>query len=344
MKNFCVFDHQGKTRFLTGALLDRGWQHTPPEHADVLLLDIDDPDAPGRSEMIDRCPGRVVLYPHGGLSAYDGYYQPDDRVDVHLVHGPQAVPLVEQLGLSREVKPVGWSYSPWVDYTPPREIRRVLFGPIHPYGSGFLFDELKQVNARVFTALQNTDVEVTVQMFGTPAMNGTQERRGVTIVRSSLVVDWRWIDQADLVVADGTLACLALARGKPVVMFGQEVNRGLDEHNRPRTGTIVEWPRYPIDFDDAPLPELFTAACDDTGGWWRDQFVGGPFDKNAFLDALDARAPAHGTVARYGNAHQCRCDKCRAAATAARRKLWDANPGSRAAYMRDYRKRKKAVA
>jgi hypothetical protein len=289
--NFCAFDHQGKSRMLCRTLLDAGWAHTEPEQADVLLIDIDDPDAPGRGDLISRSHGLVVLYPHGALPTYLGFYKPEERIDIQLVHGSHTVWMLENLGLWRVVKAVGWSYSPWVDYQPPAKVDRVLFGPIHPYGSGELDEPYKRENARVFAALQELDVEVTVQMFGSAQTNGLPEPLGAVAVRSSLLVDWRWVDQADLVVAEGTLACLALARGKPVVMFGQSLPQ-LDEHDRPKTGVTVRFPRYPVDFDDGLLPELFAAACADVGGWWRDGFVGGPFNTDAFLDVLEAQLVA----------------------------------------------------
>jgi hypothetical protein len=103
------------------------------------------------------------------------------------------------------------------------------------------------------------------------------------------MLDWTAVDEADLVVADGTLACLALARGKPVVMFGQS-HPIEDEHNRPADGTEIRVPRYPVDYDDGPLDDLFHAACSGAGQDWKDEFAGGPFDKAAFLEAV-ARVP-----------------------------------------------------
>ncbi len=284
--NFCVLDHQGKSRMVTQTLLDDGWEHTDPEHADVLLLDIDDPDAPIRGDLISRSHGLVVLYPHGALPTYHGFYKPEERVDVQLVHGSSAVWPIENLGLWRTVKAVGWTYSPWVDYEPPAQVKHILFGAHHPYGSGHLEQAFQHENARVFAALKKLDVRITVQLFGTPGMNGLPEPLGATAVRSSLTVDWRWVDQADLVIADGTLACLAMARGKPVVMFGQAIPIE-DENDRPHTGTEVRLPRYPVDFDDGPLPDLIEAACQDVGGWWREGFVGGPFDPDMLLNVLE---------------------------------------------------------
>ncbi len=273
---------------LVRALLDQGWTHTDPEHADVLLIDIDDPDAPERGDAIGRSHGLVVLYPHGALPTYHGFYQPEERVDVQLVHGAGSVWQIESLGLWRTVKAVGWMYSPWVEYQPPAKVEKVLFGPHHPYGSGELEDAFKLENSMVYLQLQELELDVTVQMFGSPEMNGLPDPLGAMSVRSSLMVDWRWIDQADLVIADGTLACLALARGKPVVMFGQHIPIE-DEHDRPRNGVTLRVPHYPIDCaEDATLADLVEAAVGDTGGWWREEFLGGPFNPSLFLAVLQS--------------------------------------------------------
>jgi hypothetical protein len=287
---FCVHDHQMKSRLLVATLLEAGHELSPVSEADLLLVDIDDPDAPGRGDLITACPGTIVLYPHGALPTYHGYYQPDRRVDVQLVHGPGSAALVSNLGLGRDVRPVGWSYSPTASYKAPQRPRRVLFGPVHPYGSGALDERNADENRRVLQALRALDVELTVQMFGTPQMNGFLVPPDARIVYSTLNVDWTEVDQADLVVAEGTLACLALARGKPVVMIGQFPTS--DENGRSPVGPVVKVPRYPIDCSAGLLPDLFTAACADEGGWWREQYVGGPFDSVAFLNSVETLVAA----------------------------------------------------
>lgn len=287
--NFCAYDHQGKARFLTSALLAHGHQPTRASAADLLLLDIDDPDAPIRGDLIDACPGAVLLYPHDALPTYHGFYEPDPRISGQLVHGPGTASLIDALGLERSVHVLGWSYSPVVPFAAPKRVERVLFGPIHPCGSGALDDVYRDENRRVFDALRALDLELTVQMFGTPGMNGLPAPWQVRFVESSLAVDWMEIDRADLVVADGTFACLALARGKPVIMFGQSLP-SLDGHDRPRLdgNARVRVPCYPVDFADGPLPDLFAAACADIGAGWREEYVGGPFDPAAFADLAES--------------------------------------------------------
>ncbi len=50
----------------------------------------------------------------------------------------------------------------------------------------------------------------------------------------------------------------------------------------------VRTPRYPVEFNDAPLTDLVDAAHGDTGGWWREELLGGPFNKSLFLDVLQS--------------------------------------------------------
>lgn len=283
---FHCLDVQHKARMLAHTLLQAGHEHVPAPQADVLLIDIDDPDAPMRSRLISQCSGAVVLYQHGGIpSTYHGFYKPDERVHIQLVHGPGGARLARQLKLGRNVVTVGWSYSPTVVFKPIDAPRSVLFGPSHPYGSGRLEEHYKKLNGRVYQLLRKSGMDLRIQMFGTAAANGLP--MGVTGHRSTLMLDWSQIDQADLVVAEGTLACLALARGKPVITFGQQFEP-TDEHNRPSRGPVIRVPRYPVDIDDGPLDELVDGACIGLGEAWRRKFVGGPFDHETFLAAIES--------------------------------------------------------
>ncbi len=284
---FHCLNVQEKPRMLIETLRVAGHTHSPPPTADLLLIDIDDPDAPQRGRLIDQCPGIVMLYQHGAIpSTYHGFYQPDDRIDIQVVHGPGGARLAAELGLGREIATAGWSYSPSVPFAPVDEPERVLFGPIHPYGSGALHEQDRKINARVYDKLRSSGLNLAIQMYGSATSNGLPA--GVNGYNSRLMLDWSQIDQADLIVAEGTLACLALARGKPVVMFGQDLPR-TDEHNRPSdSGPVVEVPRYPVDIDDANLDALIAAACMGAGQTWREEFVGGPFDRLAFLAAVDS--------------------------------------------------------
>ncbi len=268
---------------LTDTLLAAGHTHTPVTHADLLLIDIDDPDAPRRGRLISQCPGKVVLYPHGATPTYHGFYEPDERIDVQLVHGVGTARLVAGLGLDRKIIDAGWTYSPMVPFQP-TEGKRVLFGPTHPYGSGKLDLQYRNLNTRVYHLLRASALNVKVQMFGTAINNGLPH--GVNGYRSTLMLDWSQIDEADVVVGDGTFACLALARGKPVVMFGQDWPV-TDEHNRAVVGPVVRLPRYPLDIDDGAVPDLIDRACRGAGEEWRKQFVGVPFDSMAFLHSVE---------------------------------------------------------
>jgi hypothetical protein len=303
--NISVLNVQNKARTLTHALLQRGHTFTSPGQADLLLIDIDDPDAPGRSEMIAATKengGAVLLYPHGAreIGTYHGFYEPDPRIDAQVVHGPGFPPVLEAAGLDRPVHVVGWSYSPRVPFSPPDRVERILFGPMHPYGSGQIAEEQQHLNGRVFDALTHVpDVVLSVQLYGPPALNGLWDADGVAWVPSILALDWAAVDAADLVVAEGTLAMLAMARGKPVVTIGAHLLRD-DEHGRPRRPDypFCVAPRYPLDFDDGPLSELIEAARAGSAAVedWVADFVGGPFDRSSFCDlaeeyAYDDRRP-----------------------------------------------------
>lgn len=304
--NFAACDTQLKSRLLALSLLERGHVMTPAAHADVLLVDIDDPDAPHRGDLIAQAKANdalVLLYPHGAVptGTYDGYYEPDPRIDAQLVHGPGIADVVAAAGIDRPCHVIGWSYSPHVEFRPPWHVERVLFGPLHPFGSGQISDDQQDLNRQVFDALMGLpDVEVAVQLFGSPGLNGLPVPWHVNWIPSTLKLDWAAIDQADLVIAEGTLAMLALARGKPVVWFGSDTARE-DENARPRRAgcpyTVA--PRFPIDFADGPLPVLVEKARAGSRevDEWTAQFVGGPFDPDGFCDLVEGLVAERGLVA-----------------------------------------------
>lgn len=267
----------------------------PVREADLLLVDTD--DRLYRGALIDACPGRVLLYPHGALAIYSGFFPPDPRIDAQLVHGAGTARLLERMSLDREVHVIDWSYGAQIPFRAPDRVDRVLFGPIHPGDAGELAAVYREENQRVLSGLLELDAEIIVQLRGTTEQNGLLETGHARLVPSTLTAGAREIDQADLVVSNGTYACVALARGRPTVMFGQSLPPE-DTGRRPwrdefNCGPI---PRYPLDFDDAELPELIDGALANAGKDWADEFVGGPFNVDLFVAIAEQLAAVNSSV------------------------------------------------
>lgn len=287
-----ILDYHGKARLLAEKLLSAGFPlaRSVNEQFDVLVADIDAPQAfPDKHRIIAshvQRGGRVVMYPHGAnvLFGFDGVH-PVELPFVQLVHGEGHKRVMEQFGFPNPIEVVGWSYSETAPFRPPDDVRDVLLAPIHPYAiEEHTPAEIVADNRRVFDEFIRLDCGKTVRYIGSPAANGLTTPDGYTPVAASLGLDHSDIDRADVVIADGTYAFLALARGKPTVM----ISDGDGLTNRP-DGTLAraanrdsyaDFVRYPLVVGDAPLPELIERACAGSPeiDEWKRLFVGGPLD------------------------------------------------------------------
>lgn len=282
-------DYCGKGSLLRQALVAAGHAVDGPGPPDVYVTDHD------LQTYGDRDP--VVLYAHGGapILSWDGHYAPRTGVRLHLTHGVGQAQILAAYGYPVPTVPVGWLYS---DVAAPRygEVRRVLFAPMHPLGTGYLPDDQREANQRTFAKLSlHADFELTVRTWGRPTQAGVPEHPGVTYVDYGGTLDTASIDAADLVVAEGTLAHLALARGVPTIFIGSDLPPDVG-HTAPLIPT--RWPayadlmRYPVDIDDGPLSALVDAVTTPSASVedYRRRFVGGPFDPQAAVRLVEAVA------------------------------------------------------
>lgn len=288
-----VFDHQGKSRGLIAALLAEGHEIVSALPVDVLLVDCD--YAATRRALIDiahPAGATILVYQHGAHTDVAAILQHgrDSRVTGVLVHSEGLADANRMMGDPAPQHVIGWSYSDLLPFSPPAVIRRVLFAPRHPFGDGTIADIDLALNRDVADRLAALDVHVTVQSYLSPARNGFPLRPGWEHVPSDLSLSWQQIDRADAVISHSTPAYLAVARGKPTVMLGQ------DEPFRTDAGDPIEGAapvqadhRYPLDTADAPLADLLEAAR--VGGpdidSWKTRFVGEPMDSAALAATVE---------------------------------------------------------
>ena len=87
------------------------------------------------------------------------------------------------------------------------------------------------------------------------------------------------VQEADVVIAAGTVAATAVASGKPTVMVGQGHYADYvgGRYVQPdHLGIYDSLFRYPLDGNDNPLDDLITAACagDPEAARWRERCIG----------------------------------------------------------------------
>lgn len=311
---FAIFDHAGKGSYLHQQLVAHGHTHvTNIEAGDLILLDCDWPWAHPRPAILDAAEGagaHVVLYPHGGMPTvfvYDGLCVPDARVKARLEHGIGSIAIAREFGAEERLKQhaAGWLFSPTAPFTPLDGPGRVLFAPMHPNIEALQnrtngHDPAPPVNQRIYRELLDLGVDLTVSLVGPPNRNGVwQHPRAKLVVNDqmSFQASYQLVSEADTVVAAGTLGALAVALGKPTVMFCQgdfSDYIGGEYRAAEHRDAYAAAARYPLDAEDGDLDGLLTRACqgDEAAAEWREAFIGTDDGTTAAIRLLEQLASA----------------------------------------------------
>lgn len=302
-RQFFCFNHQGKADAYIRALEARGWkQSTSIALARFVLADA---DVRGRQRQLAEAARRrkkIFLYPHAARpnifwdfpgTSYSSF------VTAHFVVSEGHIQIMKAYGNPYPLHAVGWHLCPILPFRARREIRNVLFGPIHPNSNGFLCRLDRQLNREAFErvrSLASEGVALTVRHLHDIKTNGLWRAGGVTYVEGSRDQSYAEIDQADLVVSHQTFAHLAIARGVPTLMMG--------EWHPPRWGGSEEalqmvrsWDRYrdllayPLDIlaeEDTQALATRATGCDCEIEDWRERLIGTPFDGDRFVDLVES--------------------------------------------------------
>lgn len=288
-----IRDHQNKSEPLRLALESQGIECTDERFAaDVLLIDTDFPVWQYR-QIIDwhkERGAKIVLYPHGANPniVWDGLYEPYYQVDACLVPAEGHKDIMQRYGYPKPIHVCGWFLS---DVNPMRNPagKRVLFAPIHPNGAGLLGTVEKSWNVQIWESLLAIPgLDLTVRYLGSLAANGLTIEPNITYIAGRYDGSTSDIDKADVVVASGTYAYLALAKGVPTVGFFTGLD---DEHPRKPD----HWDDYchdlafPLDAGAGNMPGLMTQAfCGEieTTDEWRKRMIGKKLDAEKLVKIL----------------------------------------------------------
>ncbi len=277
-------------RRLASALADAGHEIVAPlAPADLALVDHDVPWGMW-SDVCDNH-ARVVVYPHGGglCASGDGQTPVHPNVVARVEMGEGQAQLLGECGYPRPVYVVGCTMC---DPEPWRPIRhsgarlKVLFAPDHQDPEGASQPRLRAI------LKEQVSMEVTVREPALVPDPGDlppwDAAFGPWTVRAALEA----IDGADLVVSNSTFAAAALAKGVPTVMFDQ--HDGVDSEAYQPAHPELWWPlRYPVDASTCDnggdlLAAVALAANENVIRDWRREFVGGPFDPDAFVKIIES--------------------------------------------------------
>ena len=293
-----VRDHQNKSAGLVKAIRERG-KHQIVEvghFADMLLIDHD--VTLYYKNIIERyktADAKIVLYPHGATAhlAWDGVWPIDSRVDAYLAQSNGQAEVMQTYGYPNPIHVTGWHWCEQKRFkeTEP-ERKTVLFAPIHPQNSGFIYSKVKDLTRKVLDQLYALeDFDITVRYVGDIEDNRLDDYSGINFVKGFKDNSIEDIDKADLVVSFGTFAYLAIARGTPTIMYRQGIPY-FDGHSEDSVRYATHWNlykdfmRYPYDIEDKPdIGKVMNNEKSIKD--WKSNFIGEQINPDVLDDILE---------------------------------------------------------
>lgn len=293
MVTVAVRDHQNKSRGIVDAI--RRSKHLELVEiggkADILLVDHD--VTIYYRNLIDAykaAGAKVLLYPHGATAhlAWDGVWPVHKNTDGFLAMSEGQAEVMEIYGYPKPIRVTGWH---WCEQKPFQKFAggkpKVLYAPIHVLGNGFIHQPIKELNALVFEWLCGKNIDLKVRYVGDLAACGIERAGSVEYTQGKADNSIADIDAADYVVSFGTFAYLAVARGKPTIMYRQDIPY-FDGHAEDDVREAESWElyeefmRYPV---DALEEDAFALANIDPVEW-KERFIGEQMTVERLEEAL----------------------------------------------------------
>lgn len=299
---YFISHHQHKGSAIDVALAKEGWLFRH-KRVDIALFDYDiNHKSPERgrgtiSKYYDE--GTTIFtYPHGATGAWwtdSDYYAPNKKVSANLVigEGHRYVEHIARPYLEHYV--IGWGFCPIKEFQKPNKVKRILFAPIHAsLATNNIPDNKKQTNALVYEELLKVahKYKITVRHLNPLETIGLWRNSGVTFKVGKPDGTYDDIDNADLVIAEGTYMYLSVARGKPTIGMHQHYpfsgSRNVDGFKLKHWEKYKDYMAYPIDFEDDSFENLIAIATKAEQREWRDLFIGKEMDSKQLVDTLTA--------------------------------------------------------
>lgn len=289
-------DWQNKANFLTAALTARGHEVVSRDaRAHVFIQDTDFAVGSYRQflKFHKANHAKCFLYTHGAgaYCMWDGIWTPQ-AVDGYFAMYPGAKEIMRRYGYPYPVHVIGWHYCALKPFQPVKELKRILFAPWHPHQGGYLYPPHMEANARILADLAELrgQYEITVRHLHTLEQNGLTRYEGIHFIEGQADNSYTEIDRADLVIAVGTYARLAIARGKPTYLYGQ-AHPPHESFYAGHYEEVKSWEkyraymRYPFSWEDESLAMETVLTTDPHA--WKALFIGEPFDGTRFVDLLE---------------------------------------------------------
>ena len=308
MACFYLKEHQHKGVAFMAALLAAGyWRTNSRLKADFIFFD-HDIGARGIGyrkgiEQAQEVGKPVFIYPHSArpnVMADTHNPWPYTRALFTISTGHKEV--LEALKYPCPIEICGWSYSEIRPFTPrkPAKKIKVLFAPIHPNANGFLDTEDGQLNAKVFNLLKSTPgINITVRHIHDLESNGLWHEGNINYVMGQPDGTTKEIESADVIIGSYTLAYIAVALGKPLIMMGEQMRPhvgntpGLVFYSK-KWAEYREIMRYPFEIEDCANGNDVLKMMDTVMSGnlkveeWKRRFIGCPFDGKVFVEKVES--------------------------------------------------------
>ena len=295
---YFLVNHQLKGEAYRKSLLRVGYYPISSRKRASFLLTDRDVTKPAQhmiEEICERGHGACILYPHSASPPtvrWNGMYTPHPAISVVFVSAPGHKEIMQCYGFPHRVEVAGWSYSELREFTPSKELKKVLFAPIHPNHNGWLSDEDKELNRRTFEVLHYLSINLGFQLKVRYLMflhqNGLGRVDGVEYVRGIPDLTIKEIEESDLIVSHETFAYLSVALGKPTLMMGEDVAPRLG-HSPQLYKHAEDWDSYkhimmyPLDILNTPDPQCLinkALISDESIREWKQRMIGTPFNSD----------------------------------------------------------------
>lgn len=295
---YFIAHHQHKGKPIDKALRQMGWKYQLRD-VDIALFDHainrTEPEA-GRNiiHKFHKEGATIVIYPHSPTGAWwmDGDIFPKEGAvqnELVIADGQERVSKI--INPDMRVHKIGWSYCPIREFQKPKQLKRILFAPIHGPEKGHFREEAVDANKRVYKALLKlTDrYQIVIRHINSIERTGLWYNPKPVFVLGKPDGSYKDIDAADLVIAEGTFMYLAVARGKPTIGINQHVpirpNNTYREFVPKHWDEYGEYMGYPIDFDDSDIISLIDRAMTEQTAW-KNLFIGKSMDAKNLSDTL----------------------------------------------------------
>lgn len=297
MKTFYVFRNKDSADAYVRALVEDGFQETADLNAaDFILYDSESVGARRKvkEDFLKRNPG--FIYPHTPMTCYiwDGIYDPLP-VAANFVAGDGQRYCMATYRYPHRVEACGFPRCEVLPFQPAKG-RDLLFVPARPRRDKGRQEKLDRVAfdfiKRHRDAFDNITICRLAGQFpecedGFMGMNFlTTDPKGTASPAQDMIDR---IDRADVVIAQHTPAALAVARGKPVIMYGYgtklETLTGQAAKNYQQYKRIYD---YPLTIEAMSIEDVHRVMQDSdiSAEGWKRLHIGGNFDAGKFLSIV----------------------------------------------------------